>query len=173
MKLKTIGQGILYYLGEYQRSYGNARSAMHGYEFKSFSSIQIVSKLPYSESSVRVTLRRLEEQGLVEKQDGLWKITGLGKSNLKKTFDYSKYLKELHLSAKRKKNMIVSFDIPEKMRARRNWLRGELLAMGFICLQKSLWFGPSPLPKNFVKEIGYRDLLKHLKFFKAEPQNII
>ena len=69
--------------------------------------------------------------------------------------------------------MIVAFDVPEHERYKRDWLREELLVLGFEPIQKSVWFGPSPLPENFVRELGSRELLSYLKFFRAREEELV
>ena len=54
--------------------------------------------------------------------------------------------------------MIVIFDIPEIRKNKRNWLRGDLMALGFMQLQKSVWFGPAPLPKKFIEYLNDTNL---------------
>ena len=68
------------------------------------------------------------------------------------------------------KNLIVMYDIPYDKKKERDWFRRHLIKFGYIMIQKSVWVGPSPLPKDFldyVKEIKIED---HLKTFKlAKP----
>ena len=71
------------------------------------------------------------------------------------------------------KNMVIVFDIPEKHKHKRNWLRLELANLGFGLLQKSVWFGPAPLPKTFIRALDELKLLRHLKFFEARETEII
>lgn len=66
------------------------------------------------------------------------------------------------------KNLIVMYDIPSDRKKERDWFRRHLVKFGYIMIQKSVWVGPSPLPKDFlsyVKEINIKD---HLKTFKLE-----
>src|SRR3989338_16907 len=45
---------------------------------------------------------------------------------------------------------IIIFDVPEKMRGKRDLLRKELIAFGFMQLQKSVWAYPYKLPEEFI-----------------------
>ncbi len=68
------------------------------------------------------------------------------------------------------KNLIVMYDIPSDMRKERDWFRRHLRKFNYIMIQKSVWVGPSPLPKDFltyVKSIGLKDKLKTFKLAKA------
>ena len=45
---------------------------------------------------------------------------------------------------------IIIFDVPEKMRGKRDLLRKELIEFGFMQLQKSVWAYPYKLPEEFI-----------------------
>ena len=71
------------------------------------------------------------------------------------------------------KNLIVMYDVPQEMKKERDWFRRHLTKFGYIMIQKSVWVGPSPLPKDFMvylKEIKIGDNLKTLKL--AKPYDI-
>ncbi|MCX6755560.1 MAG: CRISPR-associated endonuclease Cas2 [Candidatus Nomurabacteria bacterium] len=68
------------------------------------------------------------------------------------------------------KNLILMYDIPDNMKKHRDWFRRQLKSFGFIMVQKSVWVGPSPLPKDFLeylKEIKIGDKFKTFKLAKA------
>jgi DNA-binding transcriptional regulator PaaX len=67
------------------------------------------------------------------------------------------------------RNLVVMYDIPNDKRKERNWFRRHLHKFGYIMIQKSVWVGPSPLPKeflNYVKVIGLANQLVTLKLAK-------
>ena len=67
------------------------------------------------------------------------------------------------------KKLIVMYDVPHNQKTERDWLRRHLKKFGYIIIQRSVWVGPSPLPKSFVdyvKEIGLRDNLKTFRLAK-------
>ena len=45
---------------------------------------------------------------------------------------------------------VIIFDIPEKLRGKRDLLRKELNNFGFMQLQRSVWAYPYKLPQEFV-----------------------
>src|SRR3989339_498296 len=64
------------------------------------------------------------------------------------------------------RNQIVMYDIPFNKRSERDWFRSQLRKFNYVMIQKSVWVGPSPLPKeflNYVKSIGLLNKLKILK----------
>lgn len=70
------------------------------------------------------------------------------------------------------KNLIVMYDISHNLKKERDWFRRHLVRFGYIMIQKSVWVGPAPLPKDFLdylKEIKIGDNLKTFKL--AKPYN--
>ncbi|MFA6353808.1 MAG: CRISPR-associated endonuclease Cas2 [Candidatus Paceibacterota bacterium] len=70
------------------------------------------------------------------------------------------------------KKLIIMYDIPFGMKKERDWFRRHLIKFGYVMIQKSVWVGPSPLPKdflNYLKEIKIKNKFKTLKL--AKPYN--
>ncbi|MBK5215914.1 MAG: CRISPR-associated endonuclease Cas2, partial [Candidatus Pacebacteria bacterium] len=68
------------------------------------------------------------------------------------------------------KNLLIIYDIPSNKRKERDWFRRHLRKFGYIMIQKSVWVGPSPLPKDFLlylKEIEIGDDFKIFKLAKS------
>ena len=68
------------------------------------------------------------------------------------------------------KNLIVMYDIPHLQKKERDWFRRHLVRFGYIMIQKSVWVGPSPLPKDFLdylKEIKIEGDFKTFKLAKS------
>lgn len=126
-----------------------------------------------SDSSLRSTLCRLRKNGLAKKQGGVWFITPKGADVHKKRQVVRKRAEFMKLNRKKKKTMIVAFDVPEHKRGLRDWLREELLFLGFEPIQKSVWFGPGPLLEKFVRELDARELLPCIKFFRAMEDELV
>lgn len=124
--------------------------------------------------SVHAIVNRMEKNGLIKKENG-WSITSSGKNILDKKFSTIKRffdLENFHKNKAKEKRLIVIFDIPEKKKKYRDWLRLELIGFGFTLIQKSVWLGPS-LPKEFVEYLNENGLLKHLRFFRATEKDLI
>lgn len=67
------------------------------------------------------------------------------------------------------KDLIVMYDIPKDKKKERDWFRRHLQKFDYVMVQKSVWVGPSPLPKdflNYVKSIGLLSRLRTLKLAK-------
>ncbi|MBI3305889.1 CRISPR-associated endonuclease Cas2 [Candidatus Nomurabacteria bacterium] len=73
------------------------------------------------------------------------------------------------------KNLIVMYDIPHGLKKERDWFRRHLIKFGYIMIQKSVWVGPSPLPKDFLdylEEIKIGDKFKTFKLAKSYTNSI-
>ena len=68
------------------------------------------------------------------------------------------------------KNLIIMYDVPDNLKKERDWFRRHLIKFDYKMIQRSVWVGPSPLPKEFIdyiKEIKIGDNLKVFKLAKA------
>lgn len=126
--------------------------------------------------TLSVTLSRLKKNGLVMQSGGSWSITTRGKKFLDEhplPIPYPEHTKKVAPKSQKERGMIVAFDIPEQHRKKRDWLRRELVGLGFTKIQKSFWYGPAPLSKDFIRSLHALDLLSHLKFFNAREEEIV
>ena len=125
------------------------------------------------EKTFYTLLSRLKEHDLIEKQKtgskSLWKITKKGTEYLEKSEnnqtevlprkDYSKSLDRVF--------NIVIFDIPEKFKHKRIWLRQQLKNLDFVMLQKSVWIGKYKIPEGLVYDIETLKLLPYIHILKV------
>jgi len=68
------------------------------------------------------------------------------------------------------KNLLLMYDIPHTRKKERDWFRRQLKNFDFVMIQKSVWVGPSPLPKdffNYLKRIGLQKEFKTFKLAKS------
>ncbi len=123
----------------------------------------------YSQNSLSGNLSYIQKAGLVEKSDKGLILTLKGKKYIQKKIDS---LKQFYFSFDKNapKNLIVMFDIPETKKAEREWLRWHLKKFNYLMIQKSVWVGPSPLPKDFldyIESIKIKDGFKTFKLAKG------
>lgn len=169
----SFGDFLLAFFDTYQGSYKKLRMDMAGYSWPEDFPYQ-KSKKRLKEEVIRTTLSRLKKRGFVEHNNHIWKLTVKGKEYLEaKLARVLPSRREKYVLKTKKKNVIVAFDIPEMMRRKRDWLRNELAAYGFEQLQKSVWFGPGPLPQEFIEDLQRFDVLQYLRFFQATEKEII
>jgi len=94
--------------------------------------------------------------------------TKKSKKNGKRYFHYLHFY--FNFSNTAPKNMILMYDIPYEKRKERDWFRRHLKRFDYVMVQKSVWIGPSPLPKDFLNYVKSIGLSKQLKTFKlAKP----
>jgi len=170
----SLARDLLTILSSYRGGYRLMQARMRGYTGPARQGRHILSFSGASDNTLRVTFSRLKKRGLVEGKFGEWKITSEGKRYLnviRRRFNWPAHSSKQSL--RKSKNMIVVFDIPEIHKLKREWLRAELVNLGFVMLQKSVWFGPAPLPKKFLEAINQLRLISCLKFFKAEEVDIV
>lgn len=119
--------------------------------------------------SLPKALGRLERKHLVgarRKGGGEeWYLTDSGEQVVRRLKLKLEYAKQRRWDGKWR---LVIFDIPERVRGRRDFLRRELTGLGFFPLQKSVWVTPYSLPEIFTEitaELGVGD---HLRVVTAE-----
>jgi phenylacetic acid degradation operon negative regulatory protein len=123
----------------------------------------------YKSKTIQNNFYSLNKQGYIEKLDGNFIINKNGKLFLEKP---SKLQLKIFEPAENNspKNLLLLYDVPEAMKKERDWFRRTLIKFSFIMIQKSVWVGPSPLPKEFldyVKSIGLKDSIKTFKLEKG------
>jgi|SRR3989339_483299 len=112
-------------------------------------------------------LSQLKRDGLVQrsgsKMKSVWKATHEGKKYIQKAG------KELFIQEDGVQRLVI-FDIPEKDRKKRNWLRNKLISLKYKMLQKSVWIGYAPLPKRLMHEINLMRLQSHVYIFSVKSE---
>ena len=121
--------------------------------------------LTHGNNSYRNTLSRMNKNGLVKNTKGTWSITNEGKEYLKKkNLAFKSFKSPFKKNSSR--NLLIMFDIPESRKKERVWFRQHLIKFNYFMLQKSVWIGPSPLPKEFVEYIRKIKLAEFIKSFR-------
>lgn len=125
-------------------------------------------------------LNKLKNQELIEKRkigpkSSLWKVTrkGVEKLNLikekkffgKQNINYQKQIDD--------KIKVIIFDIPEKERYKRVWLRAVLIFLDFKLLQKSVWIGKNKIPEEFISDLRERKILPYVEVFEVTKKGTI
>ena len=121
--------------------------------------------------TMKVALYRLQKDGLVEKGGlRLWKITKMGR---KLAGTMNSTIPRPSPAIRAARNTIVMFDVPERDEKKRRYLRLELKELGFEMLQKSVWIGGGPLPKEFIEYLRRMSLLRHVHIFSINKRGTI
>ena len=119
----------------------------------------------YSSRSIRTTIDRLKRKGVIEKELAGIVLSKYGKEYIKRKIDSLKQFNKPENISK-DKNLILMFDVPTERKAEREWLRWHLKKFDYKMIQKSVWVGPSPLPKEFKEYLEEIKLNKCIKTFK-------
>ena len=120
--------------------------------------------------SVRNTLSKLVKKGVLRTgADGI--MLGVrGRKYIEEKMERLQYF-DSPFSKTAQKDLLVLFDIPEDRKAEREWFRKQLREFGYEMIQRSIWLGPSPLPKEFleyIKTIGLQECIKTFKLARAQ-----
>ena len=92
------------------------------------------------------------------------------KENRKRTFYNTTFFSPFNKNSP--KNLIVMYDIPHIMKKERDWFRRQLIKFNYIMIQKSVWVGPSPLPKYFLDYLKEIKIWNNFKTFKLAKSYI-
>ena len=127
------------------------------------------------------TLQHLKNQGLVARRGikggTLWVITKRGKER----FERHRQLRadpysSAHIDFAKPRGLgitVITFDIPEKERRKRDWLRRCLVEMGFKMLQKSVWMAQGAAEEDFIRALRERKLLACVHIFSVTRHGTI
>lgn len=124
------------------------------------------------ENSVRTILWRLQKKGLVKKKEKKYCLTLEG-SKIIKIFHTKKIKKTESWDGKWR---IVMFDIPERKREWRDWLRWQLLIWEYKPLQKSVFIGKQALEEDFYSKIieqGLNQFIKLITIGEIDDEDIL
>ena len=115
-------------------------------------------------------LSRMKKQGLIQKRSSrggtVWVITREGTDRLKlikaRRQNPNSLTTAHYVASTRREVTIISFDIPEREKGKRRWLRAALGSLSFSLLHKSVWIGTQSIPEEFLDALRERDLLRHV-----------
>jgi len=116
------------------------------------------------EGTIRQTISRMEKHGFLKKEKKKYLFTESGR----KLAEYILRRKKVFDKKWDGKYRVVIFDIPEKKRKTRDWLRNELYALRYQKLQESVFIGKFPLTKDMIKEINNKKLKKFVDYMLVE-----
>lgn len=119
-------------------------------------------------------LNRMKRSGLVTKNKGsktsTWQITKNGIKMLDFIKNQTTFPKINYKVQSSDSYVIVTFDIRESEKRKREWLRKALIQMGFIRLQDSVYVGKLGLPDDFFKDLENLKLLFDVKIFSINKE---
>ncbi|MEK7168158.1 MAG: hypothetical protein AAB707_00410, partial [Patescibacteria group bacterium] len=115
-------------------------------------------------------LSRLKKQGFIKKEQKrkgiFWEITPRGEQRIERLKNIFHFPRINYKTEKDSGINLIIFDIPEKHKAKRQWLRYVLLSLDFTMLQKSVWIGKNKIPEEFLKALAELDLMNFIHILK-------
>jgi len=113
----------------------------------------------------------LKQQGFIEAKNPdskILRITGGGVRKLKNMLGARREVPVVrsHQSLASSTWTIVAFDVPEKEKRKRRWLRDSLKVMGLKMIQKSVWMGKVKISKGFLKDIRDLEMARYVEIFQ-------
>ena len=124
-----------------------------------------------------VLMNRLKRDRLVTKRKtehcSVWDITARGEEHLARLKDRSGMPKHTYMKQETDSLVIVSFDVPERERRKRTWLRMNLIALEFTMLQQSVWLGKVKIPKEFITDLKAHNMLPWVHIFSVDKAGSI
>lgn len=119
-----------------------------------------------SRDSYYQSIHRLAKKGYLEKRLDGYKL-------LPKAVSYPKNLHQLiYEKPKGSKKVLVIFDIIEPKKRTREWLRFQLKWWNFKMIQRSVWLGDGPLPKDFKKRLKNLGIEKSVIIFGIKSEKL-
>ncbi len=126
------------------------------------------------------TLQYLKRQGLIAKKakaHGSWALTqrGVERANRDKKIrgDPFSRVNTDFIKPHGKGMAIVAYDIPERERRKRDWIRLCLIEMECEMIQKSVWVAKGSIDEDFIHVLRDRDLLNYVHIFSVTKQGTI
>ncbi|MDO8470170.1 MAG: CRISPR-associated endonuclease Cas2 [bacterium] len=72
-----------------------------------------------------------------------------------------------------KKVVIVAFDVPERERRKRDWLRAVLIQLGFHKVQQSVFVGKVVIPQVLLDNVAELGLIPHIQIFSVTERGTL
>ena len=114
---------------------------------------------------LRVFISKMKHDGLIKKStDNKFIISQKGISKMAKL--KNSLPNRYYETTGRNRAVIISFDIPEKLRRKRNWLREVLKNLGFEMIHQSVWVGKVKIPKEFIMDLENLKILEFIEIFE-------
>ena len=156
---RTTAEFLDCFFTDYHTSYRRLR----GFPARGERVAAVPEKLARAEKQRFYNLRsKLKREGLVKRTPrGIWRLTQKG-------IDWSRAIakrlpaRTYAVQPSRELTLII-FDIPERERQKRVWLRAVLKRLRFRMLQKSVWIGKVQLPEEFLDDLKRLRLLPYVE----------
>ena len=108
-------------------------------------------------------LYKLKKEGLIKTPSPFGWITERGRGEIKEI--KQRLSRNNYQKIESSELTIVAFDIPEKHKGYRDWVRNILKNLGFYMLQKSVFIGYIKIPHEFIEELDRKNIIHYVQIF--------
>lgn len=115
-------------------------------------------------SVCRQNIYRLKKNGFLEQKEDTFCLSEKGIEH------YSNKYRRIKEGIKKDNKIIFIFDIPEEKKKTREWIRNQIKFWDFKMIQKSVWVGYGPFPKDFSNRLKLLEVDKCVKIFNVESK---
>lgn len=123
---------------------------------------QIQKKRKISHDAYYQNIYRLKKRGILEDKNNTIYLSQKGKILFQNLY---RKIKDEPL---KNNKILMIFDIPETKRKVRTWIRNQIKEWDFEMVQKSVWIGYGPLPKEFIERLKYLKVSDGVKVYNLK-----
>ncbi len=117
-----------------------------------------------SRSIYTQNIYRLKKRGIIKNEKDSYILSKKG------IIYHSNPYKIIKNKPTKKQKILLIFDIPEVQKKSREWVRRQIKLWDFKMIQKSVWAGNGPLPKEFFDRLKILKIEKCVKTFKVQSK---
>ena len=118
-------------------------------------------------------LSKLRKEGFIEKKKKqgitVWGITKQGKDKIRNENEK----RDIENTKESPNPIIISYDIPERLRKERQWLRDVLTMLDYQPIHKSVWVGKKQISERLLKELDRREIIDGTQIFEVTRQGTL
>ncbi len=105
-------------------------------------------------------ISRLKSRGIIEEKNDFFYLSNKGK------IIHQNPYKKINEKPGKLNKILIIFDIPERKKKVREWIRRQLKGWDFEMVQKSVWIGDGPLPQGFMDRLKFLCVDRGVKVYK-------
>lgn len=119
---------------------------------------------------LQIFISKMKHDGLITEIDKNRKMK-ISKEGIQKLNDIKNRLPDRHYKKEKDSKLtIVSFDVPERLRRKRNWLREVLKNLGFSMIHQSVWVGKIKIPQEMIGDLEDLKILEFVEIFEISKR---
>ncbi len=116
---------------------------------------------------LQIFMSKMKRDGLIEKVGNNGTEVRISEKGRQRIRDLRKrFPGRYYESEKQSRLTIISFDIPEKLRRKRDWLREVIRNLDFSMVHKSVWVGQVKIPQALIEDMDDLKILEYVEIFE-------